>query len=85
MVLGSKNTRVLFFLEKKASGRAAPHRSPDWGCSNNLVAIIQISKYPDIQSGGVGWDGWRDPDKASKSRQPGFMVDQPGFMVDGPI
>ena len=46
-----QNTRDLFFLEKKAPGRAAPHRSPDWGCMNTLFwpQSIQISKHPDIQ------------------------------------
>ena len=68
------NTRDLFFLGKKAPGRAAPHRSPDWGCSNKLVTIIQISRYPIWR---CRWDGWRDPGKSSKSRQPWFMVDGP--------
>ena len=33
---------------------------------------------------GVGWDGWRDPDKASKSDQPWFMVDRPFEHLDQP-
>ena len=31
-----QNTRDLFFLEKKAPGRAAPHRISEWGCNNKL-------------------------------------------------
>ena len=53
-VLGCKITRDVFFLEKKAPGRAAPHRRPSWGCtktnpewecSNVLPEPIQNGMY----------------------------------------
>ena len=42
--------RDVLFLEKKASARNAPHRSPEWGWSpESKYPDIQISRYPDIQ------------------------------------
>ena len=31
--------KVLFFLEKKAPGRAAPNRRPSWGCTKTPISI----------------------------------------------
>ena len=50
-----QNTRDLFFRRKQKSGRAAPHRSPDWGSSKKL--LLPESKYPDIHTSRYSYSG----------------------------
>ena len=35
-------------LKKKSPGRAAPHRSPDWGCTKTPISNGNPSKNPEI-------------------------------------